>query len=131
MGPNGLGKGPSKFDLELFIFLHSLRFLFSFVIVWSGRLPENGSALKPLVGITDKTEHLRRRRTWTRGFTTAALKGYEPFVKNRALQLIDTLASKNLNETQNLTEWCAYFAYDVIIDLACVILISFASNSTS
>jgi hypothetical protein len=79
--------------------------------------------LKPLVTIrvTDKTEHARRRRSWTRGFTTAALKGYEPFVISRSLQLIDTLASKNLKETQDLTEWCAYFAYDVMMDLACVI----------
>ena len=75
----------------------------------------------PLITIVDKTEHTRRRQFWTRGFTITAIKGYEGFVKNRSLQLIDTLASKNLKETQNLTEWFAFFAYDLMMDLACVI----------
>ena len=93
----------------------------SFVIAWSGRFVKTKSVSKPLVAIVDKTEQARRRRHWTRGFSTAALKGYEPFVKSRSLQFIQTLASKNLKETQNLTEWCAFLAYDIMMDLACVI----------
>jgi cytochrome P450 len=77
----------------------------------------------PLMAIVDKTEHTRRRKFWIRGFTITALKGYEGFVKKRSLQLIDTLASKNLSkETQNLTEWFAFYSYDLMMDLACVIL---------
>ena len=113
MGPHGLEKGPCKFNQLGFIFL------FSFVIVWSGRVPSHEAM--PLVTIVDKTEHTRRRRSWIRGFTITAIKGYEGFVKNRSLQLIDTLASKNLKETQNLTEWFAFFAYDLMMDLAYVI----------
>lgn len=118
MGPHGLEKGPCKFYqlwIYIYIFIHS----FSFVIVWSGRVPSHEAM--PLVTIVDKTEHTRRRQFWTRGFTITAIKGYEGFVKNRSLQLIDTLASKNLKETQNLTEWSAYFSYDLMMDLACVI----------
>jgi len=94
MGPNGLEKGP----------------------FWSGRIPVQ--PVKPLVTIVDKTEHARRRRSWTRAFSTTALKGYEGLVKERSLQLVDSLASKNLKETQDLTQWFAYFAHDVIMDLA-------------
>jgi hypothetical protein len=114
MGPHGLEKGPCKFYWLGFIYP------FSFVIiVWSGRVPSHEAM--PLVTIVDKTEHARRRQIWTRGFTITAIKGYEGFVKNRSLQLIDTLASKNLKETQNLTEWSAFFSYDLMMDLACVI----------
>jgi hypothetical protein len=117
MGPHGLEKGPCMlYRFGCFIFL----FPFSLVIlVWSGRVPSHGAM--PLVTIVDKTEHARRRQFWTRGFTITAIKGYEGFVKNRSLQLIDTLASKNLKETQDLTEWSSYFAYDLMMDLACVI----------
>ena len=117
MGPHGLEKGPCKFKQLGILFLF---YSFSFVIlVWSGRVPPHEAM--PLITIVDKTEHTRRRRFWTRGFTITAIKGYESFVKNRSLQLVDTLASKNLKETQNLTEWFAYFAYDLTMDLAYVI----------
>ena len=69
----------------------------------------------PLMTIVDKTEHTRRRQfsSLTRGFTITAIKGYEGLVKNRSVQLIDTSESKNLKETQSLTEWFAFFfAYD-------------------
>lgn len=112
MGPHGLEKGPCKFYQFEFILLFS----FSFVIVWSGRVPSHEAM--PLVTIVDKTEHTRRRQFWARGFTITAIKGYEGLVKNRSLQLIDTLTSKNLMETQDLTEWSAYFAYDLMMDLA-------------
>ena len=79
-------------------------------LVWSGRVPA-GQTVHSLIAMVDKTEHARRRRAWTRGLATAALKDYEVMVKNRSLQLVDTLASNNLKETQNLTEWFAFFAY--------------------
>ena len=120
MGPHGFEKGPCTFyQFGFFIYISYFLFPFSIVIVWSGRVPSHEAM--PLVTIVDKTEHIRRRQFWTRGFTITAIKGYEGFVKNRSLQLIDTLASKNLKETQDLAEWSAYFAYDLMMDLACVI----------
>ncbi|KAF8802471.1 cytochrome P450 [Phlegmacium glaucopus] len=96
MGPNGLEKGP----------------------FWSGRVPAHES-VQPLIAIVDKVEHARRRRSWTRAFSTAALKGYEAIIKYRSLQLIDTLSSQNLKEQIiNLTQWFAFYAYDVTIELA-------------
>jgi hypothetical protein len=109
MGPNGLEKGPCKFtNLELFTFDPVLTEDRS--LVWSGRIPA-GETVHSLIAIVDKSEHARRRRSWTRGFTTVALKGYEALIKDRSLQLVDTLALNNLKETQNLTEWFGFFAY--------------------
>ena len=113
MGPQGLEKGPCKLGF-ISKYIH-----FSFVIVWSGRVPSHEAM--PLETIVDKTEHTRRRQFWIRGFTISAIKGYEGFVKNRSLQLIETLASKNLKDTQNLTEWSSFFSYDLMMDLAYVI----------
>ena len=83
-------------------------------LVWSGRTPAD-EPVKGLVTIVDKTEHARRRRTWEKAFTTVALKGYEDLVKDRAVQLVNALASLNLKETQDLADWFASFAYVLLI----------------
>lgn len=107
MGPNGLEKGPCKLLLDI-LFINLILIVHP-SLVWSGRVPSENP--KPLIAIVDKHEHARRRRAWTRGFTTTALKGYESMVKNKSLQLIDTLASKNLKESVDLTQWLAFYAY--------------------
>ncbi|PPQ69697.1 hypothetical protein CVT26_001656 [Gymnopilus dilepis] len=93
LGNNGLPKGP----------------------FWDGRLPEK-QVVKPLIAIRDKTEHTRRRRPWTRAFSTLALKGYEELVIKRVNQLVETLAAQP--NPVDLTKWISYFAYDIMSDLA-------------
>ncbi|KJA26257.1 hypothetical protein HYPSUDRAFT_52570 [Hypholoma sublateritium FD-334 SS-4] len=82
---------------------------------WEGRIDE-AEAIKPLVAIRDKTEHARRRRPWTRAFSTSALKGYEDLVIKRSTQLVDAIASKS--NPVDLTRWVSYFTYDIMSDLA-------------
>ena len=93
-------------------------------LVWSGRLPEyelvsfpdnhdnatepRYEAVQSLICIVDKVERARRRRPWTRSFSTSALKDYESLVVKRTLQLVDVL-SKNLDDAVNLKIWIEYF----------------------
>jgi cytochrome P450 len=97
-------------------------------LVWSGRIPnseritivDNGTeqqheVVNALIGIKDKQEHARRKRPWSKGFSTSALKDYESFVIKRILQLMKVLSSKNLKETIDLTQWITYFGYVAII----------------
>lgn len=102
-------------------------------LVWSGLLPEyedvaiidehGNTATKrqkvilPLVNIIDKQEHMRRRRPWTKGFSTSALKVYETLVLKRTLQLVEVLSSKNLKEAVDLTTWIKFLGYAALIVL--------------
>ena len=79
-----------------------------FYLVWDGRVPE-AEVVKALIAIRDKTEHTRRRRPWTRAFSTNALKDYEVLVIKRVTQLVDTLAAQK--GTVDLTQWISFFAY--------------------
>ncbi|GJE94426.1 cytochrome P450 [Phanerochaete sordida] len=91
MGTNGLPKGPAI----------------------------RGQGLEPpvtgLIGIRDPAEHARRRRPWTRAFSTAALKEYEPIIIKRITQLSDQLLSQK--GTLNLATWFSWFTYDIMGDM--------------
>uniref|UniRef100_A0A8H8CFT6 High nitrogen upregulated cytochrome P450 monooxygenase 2 n=1 Tax=Psilocybe cubensis TaxID=181762 RepID=A0A8H8CFT6_PSICU len=93
LGATGLAKGP----------------------FWDGRVPPN-QPVKPLIAINDKQEHARRRRPWTRAFSTNALKGYEETVIKRSSQLVDLVLSQK--GAGNFTDFTSYFAYDIMSDLA-------------
>ena len=45
----------------------------------------------PIIGIQDTETHLRRRKTWNRGMTAAAIREYEPLIAKRARQLFERL----------------------------------------
>ena len=62
----------------------------------------------PMVGLQDLEEHGRRRRPWTRGLGTAALREYEHLTARRVRQLSDTLEEQG--ET-SLEKWFDYFAW--------------------
>ena len=47
-----------------------------------------------LIAVNDHTEHARRRKTWTRGFSPAALRDYEEIVSKRVTQLTETLSAR-------------------------------------
>ena len=68
-------------------------------------------AVSTLVAIVDKQEHTRRKRPWSKGFSTSALKDYETLVIKRILQLVEVLSSKNQKEAINLTQLITFFRY--------------------
>lgn len=84
-----------------------------------------------MIALRDKQEHTRRRRPWTRAFSTTALKGYENIVLNRCLQLVEVLG--NQKGVVDLNMWMSYFAYVLFVSflvgpscstLVCIDLIS-------
>ena len=50
-----------------------------------------GAPIPSLIAIRDSAEHARRRRTWNRGFNTAAVKQYEPAVYESVSQLLEVI----------------------------------------
>ncbi|KAF7846282.1 hypothetical protein BT93_L4670 [Corymbia citriodora subsp. variegata] len=67
--------------------------------------------------VRDKTEHARRRRVWDRGFSSKALRDYEPRVKKYTDQLLEHIeATKGMSI--NVTDWFNYYSFDVMGDLA-------------
>jgi cytochrome P450 len=62
-----------------------------------------------MISLRDKMEHTRRRRPWTRAFSTAALKDYEDIVIKRCTQLVDVLEKQA--KAVDLSQWVSFFAY--------------------
>lgn len=81
---------------------------------WSGRLPRN--ALPNLVGIRDKKEHARRRKTWQRALNPTSIKYYEGFLSSRTQQMVDLLAQK-VPGPINMSEWMGYYTFDIMGDI--------------
>ena len=78
-------------------------------LIVNGTEQKNVQVVDTLVAIVDKQEHARRKRPWSRGFSTSALKDYESLVIKRILQFTEVISSKNLKEAINLTPLIAYF----------------------
>ncbi|EKM52044.1 uncharacterized protein PHACADRAFT_102490 [Phanerochaete carnosa HHB-10118-sp] len=91
MGTNGLPKGPSMYAVAM-------------------EPPISG-----LIGIRDPVVHARRRRPWTRAFSTAALKEYEPILVRNITKLREQLASQRGGV--NLATWFSWMTYDVMGDM--------------
>ncbi|EKM49557.1 uncharacterized protein PHACADRAFT_131233 [Phanerochaete carnosa HHB-10118-sp] len=69
-----------------------------------------------LVGLRDSKEHQRRRRTWTRAFSTAAVKDFDPVIQHRVHGLGEGLGARQ-GEVLDLSEWLGFFTYDFMGDL--------------
>ncbi|TCD68353.1 hypothetical protein EIP91_010991 [Steccherinum ochraceum] len=93
MGSNGLTKGPG----------------------WDGhtRYSEN----RPLIAWRDPAMHAQRRRPWTRAFSTAALKEYEPTLAERTVQLVEMM-TRTPGKAVDLAECMRFFSYDFMSDMA-------------
>lgn len=111
LGNNGIPKGAC--ELKVFHSQELNLCLSHSISVWDGRIPE-AEAVKPLIAVRDKTEHTRRRRPWTRAFSTAALKGYEELVEKRANQLVDTMTQ---NGSFDLSQLISFFACVMIFSM--------------
>ncbi|KAL6407680.1 cytochrome p450 [Ilyonectria robusta] len=76
--------------------------------------------LRPRVSlqmIRNKSEHIRRRKTWDRGFSAKALRDYEPRVIKHTDNFIAQL-EKMENTPVNITDWFNFYSFDVMGDLA-------------
>jgi cytochrome P450 len=62
-----------------------------------------------LVNTLDPVEHAELRKTWSQGFTPAALKNYDPLIETRAQQLVERL--EHQVGTVDLGKWISYFTY--------------------
>ena len=60
-----------------------------------------------LSAVNDHAEHAQRRRTWTRGFSPAALKDYEEIISKRVVQLTEALSAR---KSVDLARLFGYFA---------------------
>ncbi|KAL0954589.1 hypothetical protein HGRIS_003549 [Hohenbuehelia grisea] len=82
--------------------------------MWDGRL--SGGQTRSLVAVRDLHEHARRRKPWARALGTAALKNYEPIMKQRAHELVERL--ERTDGRVDLAEFISFFAYDFMSDMA-------------
>lgn len=62
-----------------------------------------------MIALRDKVQHTRRRRPWTRAFSTVALKGYENMITNRCVQLVEAVGQQN--GVVDMAKWISYFTY--------------------
>ncbi|KAJ6012324.1 hypothetical protein N7522_002679 [Penicillium canescens] len=65
----------------------------------------------------DKQEHARRRKVWDHGFSTKAIRAYEPVVAKYAQQLVE-IVERDLASPIDMTRWFSYYAFDVMGNLA-------------
>jgi cytochrome P450 family 628 len=63
------------------------------------------------------SEHKARRQIWDRGFGPKALASYEPRVLGH-LQTLTTQLTQRSGQVVNFSDWCDFFAFDVMGDLA-------------
>ena len=87
--------------------------------MWTARTIASSQPTPPLIAIQTPKEHARRRKPWNRAFNTASVKGYEPLIQKRALQLVQELTVRSNSHDQlregkqqasiNLAEWLSYF----------------------
>ncbi|KXN81314.1 Cytochrome P450 67, partial [Leucoagaricus sp. SymC.cos] len=81
---------------------------------WEGRRPLNSPP--NLVGLRNKKEHVRRRKTWQRALNVTSIKYYENFVITRTQQMVDLLGQK-LSGPIDMSEWMGYYTFDLMGDL--------------
>ncbi|OQE44781.1 hypothetical protein PENCOP_c002G03928 [Penicillium coprophilum] len=67
--------------------------------------------------VRDKQEHAQRRKVWDQGFSTRALRDYEPRVFRYTEQLVQVLEREVGNQI-NIAQWFNYYSFDVMGDLA-------------
>lgn len=67
--------------------------------------------------IRDKSEHLRRRKVWDKGFSAQALRNYEPRVLEYTNQLLSRIAAHE-GESVNASTLFNFYSFDIMGDLA-------------
>ncbi|RDL30137.1 uncharacterized protein BP5553_10415 [Venustampulla echinocandica] len=67
--------------------------------------------------IRDRPEHTKRRKDWDRGFSSRALRDYEPRVVKYTDQLVAHIQSTQ-GTPVNVSDWFNFYSFDVMGDLA-------------
>lgn len=67
------------------------------------------STIRTLISVRDAAEHARRRKPWTRAFSTTALKGYEEILGRRVQQFVTMLEQQT--GPFDLAQSISYFTY--------------------
>ncbi|KAH7152666.1 benzoate 4-monooxygenase cytochrome P450 [Dactylonectria macrodidyma] len=78
------------------------------------------NVLHPMVSlqmIRNKSEHIKRRKVWDRGFSAKALRDYEPRVIKHTENFMRQLEKMD-NAPVNITDWFNFYSFDVMGDLA-------------
>ncbi|KAL0068197.1 hypothetical protein AAF712_004857 [Marasmius tenuissimus] len=72
----------------------------------------------PLVG-TKGAERTYRRRVWSRGFTTEAVKEYQQIIVNKAAELLEALNMRaKVGLEVDLVQWFNFFAFDFMAEMS-------------
>ncbi|KAH8660217.1 cytochrome P450 [Xylariales sp. PMI_506] len=72
---------------------------------------------KALNMIRDRDLHTQRRKIWDRGFSSKAIKDYEPRVSRYTNQLLEKIAESQCSVI-NAADWFNFYSFDVMGDLA-------------
>ncbi|KGO40744.1 Cytochrome P450 [Penicillium expansum] len=78
------------------------------------------TVLEPRVSlqmVRNRQEHARRKKVWDQGFSSRALRDYEPRVSHYTEQLINVIEREVGNQI-NISQWFNYYSFDVMGDLA-------------
>lgn len=79
------------------------------ILDWDGQFGKQASEHRSLIGQRDPQEHARRRRIWSRAFSSDALKGYSTHMFRRVEQLVEEM-DRRAESTVDLTNWVSWFA---------------------
>lgn len=67
----------------------------------------------------DKQDHSRRRRIWDQGFSSRALRDYEPRVSRYTEQLIQAIDRVvAAGKPMDVSRWFSYYSFDVMGELS-------------
>ncbi|RDB16849.1 hypothetical protein Hypma_002466 [Hypsizygus marmoreus] len=83
---------------------------------WDGHFADQ-TEFRSLVGLRDPQKHAKLRRIWSRGFTSEALRAYQPLLDKRVSQLLDGLTQR-AGKCVDLARWISWFSYDLLNDMA-------------
>ncbi|KAL2826293.1 cytochrome P450 [Aspergillus cavernicola] len=78
------------------------------------------TVLEPRVSLLmsrDKKEHARRRKVWDQGFSSKALRDYEPRVSHYTEQLLAAIGER-VGGPMDMASWFNYYSLDVMGDLS-------------
>ncbi|KAJ7717068.1 cytochrome P450 [Mycena maculata] len=102
LGANGMPKGP----------------------LWEGRrisgkrgAGSKAAARGNLIGSRDSKLHAEARKAWNNAFIPAAIKGYEPMLIHRVVQLIEAL-NAHKERIVDLSQWLSFFSFDFMGDIS-------------
>ncbi|KAE8152770.1 cytochrome P450 monooxygenase [Aspergillus avenaceus] len=70
-----------------------------------------------LFNTRNKKEHAQRRKVWDQGFSSRALRDYEPRVYRYKEQLIDAIEQR-IGTPMDATKWFNYYSFDIMGDLS-------------